>query len=113
MGCVKCNKEEEDERCQRFSRVRGASAIRASRSSVAVRDPQCPTARELDFPLGECRRSIDQPFDCKIPSEPRPIQPPEMGSVVAVPQVGDRTTSANDEQPETAEDLKRYFCSVL
>jgi putative transposase len=35
--------------------------------------------------------------------EPRPIQPPEIGSVVAMPQVVDCTTATNDGPPETAE----------
>jgi hypothetical protein len=34
--------------------------------------------------------------------QPRPIQPPEIGPLVAIPQVGDCTPATNDAPPETA-----------
>lgn len=56
------------------------------------------TDREPIFPLGK-----DSP-------EPRSIQAPEMGSVVAVSQVGGLDTASNDGPPETEIPLLKYRC---
>jgi putative transposase len=64
------------------------------------------------FPATSLRRTLDSYLDYdhrsrthlalgKDSPEPRRIQPPELGSVVAVAQVGDCTTATNDGPPET------------